>query len=121
MKIIDFKCAFLSGILQEEIYLEQPKGYEVGDSKRKVLLLRKAIYGLVQAALEWRRVLEKELLELGFQPLKTDPASFIRKSDGMILNTHVDDVNAIGEDEARFWRVTWRKGLNSDDLAKPHS
>ena len=100
MKSFDFKCAFLNGTLQEEIYLEQPQGYVVGDPKKKVLLLRKAIYGLVQAALEWRRVLVKALEELNFAPLVTDPASFIRKKDGVMLNTHVDDVTAYGEDAA---------------------
>ena len=100
IRSIDFKCAFLNGILQEEIYLEQPEGYSVGDRREKVLLLKKAIYGLVQAALEWRRVLLKILRELGFEPMVTDPASFIRRSDGVILNTHVDDVTLYGEESA---------------------
>lgn len=100
MKSIDFKCAFLNGILQEEIYLEQPRGYSVGDPKKKVLMLKKAIYGLVQAALEWRRVLVETLRRLSFEPMTTDPASFIRKNDGVLMNTHVDDVTLYGKETA---------------------
>jgi hypothetical protein len=100
IKSVDFVCAFLNGILLEVIYLEQPEGYATGDPKKKVLLLKKAIYGLVQAALEWRRVLVKALNELCFVPMVTDPASFIRRSDGVILNTHVDDVALYGEESA---------------------
>ena len=99
MKMIDFNCAFLNGTLQEEIYMEQPQGYAAGDARKKVLLLKKAIYRLVQAALEWRRVLLEQLREMGFVPMITDPATYIHKSDGTILNTHVDDVNAIGDEK----------------------
>jgi transposase InsO family protein len=100
MRMIDFKCAFLNGILMEIIYLEQPKGYEEGDPETKVLLLKKAIYGLVQSALRWYLRFASEAKKMGFKPLKTDPATFIRESDGVILNTHVDDVNCIGDEEA---------------------
>jgi hypothetical protein len=97
-RMIDFKCSFLNGNLPEVIYLEQPQGYIVGNAAEKVLWLKKAIYGLVQAALEWRRVLVEALRNLSFVPLKTDPATFFRKEDGVILNSHVDDVNAIGDE-----------------------
>ena len=46
---MDFKSAFLNGVLKEEVYLEQPPGYvEIGEEK-KVLKLKKALYGLKQA------------------------------------------------------------------------
>ena len=52
-EIIDIETAFLYGDLEEEIYLKIPEGYEEykgNDLKEKCLLLRHAIYGLVQAA-----------------------------------------------------------------------
>jgi hypothetical protein len=46
---LDVKSAFLNGYLQEEIFIEQPKGFEVKGLEEKVYLLKNALYGLKQA------------------------------------------------------------------------
>lgn len=43
---MDVKSAFVEGELKEEVYIEQPPAFEVGD---KVYRLNKALYGLKQA------------------------------------------------------------------------
>ena len=43
---MDVKTAFLNGELNEEIYMEQPKGFIVLDQGRKVCRLVKSLYGL---------------------------------------------------------------------------
>ncbi|KAL5794298.1 hypothetical protein ACOSP7_002892 [Xanthoceras sorbifolium] len=50
---LDVKSAFLNGILQEEIYVEQPNGFVVQGEEDKVYLLKKALYGLKQAPRAW--------------------------------------------------------------------
>jgi hypothetical protein len=45
---MDVKTAFLNGFIEEEVYIEQPKGFEVSDRETHVCLLRKALYGLKQ-------------------------------------------------------------------------
>ena len=46
---MDVKTAFLNGDLEEEIYLEQPKGFIVPGQEHKVCRLIKSLYGLKQA------------------------------------------------------------------------
>ena len=50
---LDVKSAFLNGVLQEEIYVEQPEGFVVQGEEDKVYLLKKALYSLKQAPNAW--------------------------------------------------------------------
>jgi hypothetical protein len=43
------KTVFLYGDLDEEIYIEYPKGFEVKGKKYLVYKLKKSLYGLKQA------------------------------------------------------------------------
>ena len=43
---LDVKSAFLNGELAEEVYIKQAPGFQVKVEERKVLQLRKALYGL---------------------------------------------------------------------------
>jgi hypothetical protein len=46
---MDVKTAFLNGVIEEEVYIEKPQGFEVEDRKSHVYRLKKALYGLKQA------------------------------------------------------------------------
>ena len=60
-KVVDIENAFLNGDLENEIYMKIPEGYNEVISedvdKQDCLVLQKAIYGLVQAARQFRRKL----------------------------------------------------------------
>ena len=97
---LNVKNAFLYGKLDEEIYMEQPEGFKVRGQERKVLRLRRAIYGLKQAALVWWRELANSLKELGFQRLYSDAGLFICRAKGtyVIVVAYVDDILLVGPD-----------------------
>ena len=42
------KYAFLNGILEEEVYVDQPPGYIVKSHEQKVFKQKNALYGLKQ-------------------------------------------------------------------------
>ena len=66
---MDIKLAFLNGMLDEEIYMEQPQGSIVTGMENKVCKLKKSIYGLKQASHTWNLQFHGFLLELGFMSL----------------------------------------------------
>jgi hypothetical protein len=43
---IDVKTTFLNGIIEEEVFTEQPRGFEVSRKNSHVCRLKKASYGL---------------------------------------------------------------------------
>jgi hypothetical protein len=50
---MDVKSTFLNGNLEEEVYVEQPQGYEIPTQEDKVYILNKALYGLNQGPRAW--------------------------------------------------------------------
>ena len=58
---MDVKSDFLNGDLEEEIYIEQPEGFIVGNDENFVCRLKKALYGLKQAPRAWYYRLDKYL------------------------------------------------------------
>ena len=52
MSSVDVKTAFLYGELDEELFMEQPEGFEKKGQEHKVFHLKKALYELKQAALQ---------------------------------------------------------------------
>ena len=45
---LDVKLVFLNGELEEEVYIEQPKGFQLSENTDYVCKLKKALYGLKQ-------------------------------------------------------------------------
>jgi len=56
---MDVKSAFLNGIINEEVYVEQPPGFEDHQHPNHVYKLKKALYGLKQAPRQWYERLSK--------------------------------------------------------------
>jgi hypothetical protein len=50
---MDVKSAFLHGPVKEEVYVEQPPGFENSDYPTHVYKLSKVLYGIKQAPRAW--------------------------------------------------------------------
>lgn len=99
LEALDVKTAFLYGELDEEIYMSQPQGFERKGEEQKVLRLRKAIYGLKQAALAWWKQLSDSLKLLGFTRLYSDSGIFIHQHHDdtlVVILAYVDDIMITG-------------------------
>ena len=46
---MDVKTTFLKGVVEEEVYVEQPLGFETNDRQTHLCRLKKTLYGLKQA------------------------------------------------------------------------
>jgi hypothetical protein len=63
---MDVKSAFLNGVIQEEVYIRQPLGFENPKYPNRVDKLSKALYGLKQVPRAWYARLKTFLLDHGF-------------------------------------------------------
>ena len=50
---MDVKTTFLNGLIEEEVYIKKPQGFEVEDIVTHVCKLKKDQYGLKQAPRAW--------------------------------------------------------------------
>jgi hypothetical protein len=75
---MDVKTAFLHGSLKEEVYVEQPEGFEVQDRQTHVCRLKKALYGLKQAPRAWYERIDSYLMKLGFTRSEVDPEPYFK-------------------------------------------
>jgi transposase InsO family protein len=86
---MDAVTAFLQGELSEEIYMDQPDGFE--DDTGRVCRLKKSIYGLKQAGREWNTKLDAALIRYGLNKSKMDPCIYYLKNGSLIVAVYVDD------------------------------
>eukprot|EP00253_Pinus_taeda_P029848 PITA_29848 len=98
---MDVKSAFLNGVLKEEVYVEQPLGYEKKGEEHKVCKLKKALYGLKQAPRAWYSRIDSYLLDNEFDKCEGKPTVYIKEKDGknLIVVLYVDDVIFTGNDD----------------------
>nr|KAJ0218843.1 hypothetical protein LSAT_V11C300152690 [Lactuca sativa] len=91
---MDVKRAFLHGMLEEEVFLNQPPGFVDKDHPDYVYRLDKVVYGLKEAPKAWYETLTSYLLENGYRRAAIDNTLFIKNkgSDMILVQIYVDDI-----------------------------
>ncbi len=89
--------AFLEAHLKEEVWVQQPSGFEQKGSNGTFLACRlnKALYGLKQAPREWYATLKVYLIFIDYQRVEIDHSAFIHDND-IIIAIYVDDLLILG-------------------------
>jgi histone deacetylase 1/2 len=85
LRQLDVKNAFLHGVLEEEVYMRQPLGFESSATPNYICKLEKALYGLKQAPRAWYSRLSTKLQQLGFVPSKGDTSLFLYKKANIMI------------------------------------
>ena len=119
IEAMDVKLAYLHGVLNEEIYMEQPEGFIAQGEENKVCRLVRSLYGLKQAGRVWNRTFAHKIKKkLGFNTIHSDVGVYVlhrhhkrwdSKMD-MILILYVDDLLLLGEDLSKIEDVKRQLG-----------
>jgi hypothetical protein len=97
---LDVKSAFLHGELVEDIYVQQPLGYQKG-GENMVYKLKKALYGLKQAPRAWYSKIESYFCFEKFEKCAHEHTLFVKHGDNskiLIVSLYVDDLIYTGND-----------------------
>ena len=82
---MDVKTTFFNVSIEDEVYIEQPKGFWTFNSESHVCRLKRALYGLKQAPCAWYTWIENYFTGLGFTKSEVDANLYRILVDGKLL------------------------------------
>ena len=125
MDHLDVETVFLNGRIDEEIYMQAPKGFErLGLDVGSLWRLHGSLYSLKQALLVWNKLLDGVLKSFGWRRLLSDWCIYVwcdSRERLMILAVHVDDMLLAGNscelmEEVKTWLA---KHFKIKDMGSP--
>jgi hypothetical protein len=91
---IDVKSSFLNGVIQEEVYVSQPLGFENPKYPNRVYKFSKALYELKQESRVWYARLKTFLIYHGYVMGSVDKTLFTLKhgNDFLLVQIYMNDI-----------------------------
>ena len=111
---MDVKTAFLNGELEEDIYMDQPQGFQQKDFEHLVCKLKKSLYGLKQSPRAWYQRIDSFFTKEGFTRSEADHSLYIKQTGEylLIVLIYVDDLIILA---SLLAKLAWLKGkLNAE-------
>ncbi|CAA7062104.1 unnamed protein product [Microthlaspi erraticum] len=120
---LDVKSAFLHGVLMEDVYIQQPKGYVIRGEEEKVYKLHKALYGLKQAPRTWFSRIEEYFIKEGFKKSQNEETLFLKGNkhgDILLVSVYVDDLIYTGDNVSMMeeFKKSMQREFDMTDLGK---
>ena len=124
-EIVDITGAFLKRDIEdgEEIHMELPEGCKHMYPQHTIVKLKKAIYGLKQAAKCFWVLLLKIMMSMGNRRSSADPCMYYSWTAlGLVIwLSHIDDCLVVGKKEAaKQARINLMKKIDCEHVAEVH-
>ncbi|KAK8686257.1 hypothetical protein V6N13_125284 [Hibiscus sabdariffa] len=126
LRQVDVNNTFLNGDLTEEVFMEQPSGFEqlAEDGSRMVCKFNNVLYGPRQAPRSWYSKLKNHHVSIGFERSRVDSSLFTRRLAGIItyVLVYVDDIVITGSSDSDIEEVVKQLGakFSLKDLGALH-
>nr|GEV25449.1 zinc finger, CCHC-type [Tanacetum cinerariifolium] len=101
---MDVKTPFLNGELEEDVYMNQPRGFIMPGNENKVCKLVKFLYGLKHALKQWHQKFDEVVLSNGYLLNKANKyvyRKFDKTGKGVIICLYVNDMLIFGTDQVQ--------------------
>jgi hypothetical protein len=116
---MDVKSAFLNGFLEEEVYVDQPPGFEVQKHLAKLYRLKKALYGLKQATRACYNIIDTYLIKIDFSRSQNEPTLYTKiyqHGKILIVCLYIDDMIYTGNLELTDFKHAMQFEFEMTDL-----
>jgi hypothetical protein len=118
---MDVKKTFFHGDLEEQIYMEQPKGFSQPRQEHLVYKLKKSLYGLKQLPRQWYKRFDSYMIKIGYRRCEYDCCVYVKSIDDgsfIFLLLYMDDMLIAAKSimEVNKLKVLLSRELDMKDL-----
>lgn len=98
---MDVKTTLLNDMIEKEVYIEQPEGFETFNKESHVCRLKQVLYGLKQASRAWYTKIDSYFTGLGFTKTKSYENIYHIVVEGklLIIVLYVDNLILTGDEK----------------------
>lgn len=91
---MDVKSSFLNGDLEEEVCIDQRKGFQLSENQDFMCKRKKSLYGLKQSHRAWYSRMDRYLQKQGFKRGTTKSNIYIKEENEnmIVIVIYVDDI-----------------------------